>query len=102
MTDAIQTVLTMISTMGLMVLGGIGFIDYQLHRLMSFIGIGADNQLIVLALTAFVLFVLAVRYLGGILAWLVLILLVLLLAQDLVPAWHSAPRLVPPALQNSI
>ena len=69
-----------------LVMGFIGRIDASLTILMTNYGISPQWQLYILLTATVVLVVLALRLLGGLIGWAVLILLVLLLLHWVVPS----------------
>ena len=85
MTQAINLVIYIITTLAGLVMTVIGFIDALLAGLMTSLGIPPNIQIILLAAAAIVLVVAAVRALGGVFATLIAVLLLLLLVHLAVP-----------------
>jgi hypothetical protein len=68
-----------------MVMGFFGDIDHALGGVMTSIGIGMQWQFLIMLVVTAMLAVPALRYVGGLLGWVMMLLLVLLLVDSAVP-----------------
>ena len=75
------------------VMSGIAGLDDGFGKVLTYMGMGQDLQIFVLLLTGLVLLVVAVRNLGGVVGWILLLLLALLILHRL-----EVNGLVPDAL----
>ncbi len=93
MNDAINVILTAILAIVVAVMSVIAGIDGAISDSMARLGFGAGPQAVILLSMTIVLMVLGVRLVGGLLAWLILILLTLVAVHHMIPAagW-AAPQ----------
>jgi hypothetical protein len=101
LSHAINLVLSIIFTLVELVLEGIGFIDALLAGLMTSAGLPANLQVALLIVVAIMLMIFAIRVLGGIFSFLLIVLLVLLIAHRLVPGMQVPPSMLPPGWMQS-
>jgi hypothetical protein len=88
MTNAIDLVVTAILTLFVLVLHVIGAVDRSLGGAMTGAGIEPNQQFVILAILTILMVGIALRFLSGLIAALLLVLLVLLLVH------HALPTLV--------
>ena len=101
MTHAINFVLSIIFTLIEFVLGAIGVADAFLAGLMTSAGLPPNLQTAVLIVVAVLLFIFAVRVLGRVFAFLILILLVLLILHRVFPGMQMPHSMLPANWQQS-
>jgi hypothetical protein len=99
-THAINLIITILLTIAEWVLGAIGVFDAFLAALMTSAGLPPNLQILVLVVVAIMLVVFAIRLLGPILSFLLIILLILLIAHRLVPGMQMPHSLLPGNWQN--
>jgi hypothetical protein len=100
-THAINFVLNIIFTLIEFVLGAIGIADAFLAGLMTSAGLPANLQTAVLFVVGLLLFIFAVRVLGRVFAFLILILLILLLLHRVYPGMQIPHSMLPANWQQS-
>jgi hypothetical protein len=98
--NAVQYFVTCVLALCDMVMRFLGNIDAALDVVMTSAGIDAHWQFLIMLVVTVILVVLALRLVGGLLGWVVLILLVLLLLHRVVPGIASPGTVVPGQLAN--
>jgi len=100
MQAAINFIIALILGLFDAIMAFIGLIDFHLSDAMTREGIGDQLQSVILLVVTVFLVLLALRLVGGLFGWLVLILLSLLLLHHLIPAMVQAGWV--PGLQGHI
>lgn len=100
MNDAVQYFVTSVLALCDMVMRFLGTIDAALGEVMTSVGIDAHWQFLIMLVVTVILVVLALRLVGGLLGWMVLILLVMLLLHRVVPGIASPGTIVPGQLAH--
>ncbi len=85
MTNAMTLVLNAIFTLYAMVMRVVGVVDGALAAVMTGAGIGPQHQVMLMLVVTAALVLFVLRALGGLLGWLVFLLLILLLMHRIMP-----------------
>jgi hypothetical protein len=98
--NTVQYFITGVLALCDMVMRFLGIIDDALGGIMASAGIDPHLQLLIMLIVTVMLVMLALRLVGGLLGWVVLLLLVMLLLHRIVPGMASPGMIVPGQLAN--